>query len=261
MEGASTQPRAPRPAAGKKEKGKVGKEGKEGVGKKGKKRGFEDDGVEKKGGVDFVKWEVEPEGAGAGAGGRVKRECSGMRIKNEQDAYTAQSAIQIKSEPGLLLDARPAIVEASPAIRVKRELEIAVDDPNNPDVWRVLPQTTASGISVHDRTPRSTPSPAFASATQPPPPLLHQIPLHSTISLAELEVSPRPQPPATSLAEAGISRSNFSGGRGLAPQRVPDGSAVDAVHIKAEPVPDMDWMVSRPRDGVVVKGEPVETVM
>lgn len=253
MEGATTQPRAPR--TGKKEK--EGKEGKDGL-KKGKKRAFEQVADEQIEAPPYVKNET---GSG-GAGAMVKRECGDIRIKNEQDAERAPSAVQIKSEPGLLQDEQAAVGDVHPPIRVKREPKLDVGDSAiDPDIWHILPRASGSEISLQDQTPRST-VPTLMSTAQPQPPLrpLHQFaPAQSTVSLAELEVSPRFRAPAIVAADAGLPRSSFTDRILLGERKVLGGSASNTVQIKAEPMLDVDWMVSGPGKEVMVKSEPVET--
>ena len=238
MEGATTQPRTPR--AGKKEK--EGKEGKEGA-MKGKKRGFKEDVEDKKEAASSLKEENAQDGEPV----RVKREGGGKRIKGEPDASMAPCAVHIKSEHGLLQDEKAAVVEVPPAIKVKREPELDQLDFTDPDIWHILPRTTTgTENSLQDRTPRSTTFTAPALTTQPPPlRQLQNVPPHSTVSLAQLEVTPRSRASAVPAADAGVSRSRFLGG-------------IDSVQVKAEPGLDMDWTVSQPSAGVVVKSEPVE---
>lgn len=263
MEGATTQPRAPR--SGKKEKeGKEGKEvkgGKEDV-KKGKKRGFEDDRNDHKEAKAFLKTEPGQDKASA----KVKKEGGDNKlIKTEQDAADiTRYEVKIKSEPCLRQDDQATTMkEAPPTIRVKPEPDI---DESNPDIWHILPRTTISGqASLHDQTPRSTRSPASTLAIQTAPPfghLHHFSPPQSTVSLAELDISPRSPRSVFTAADAlqVVPTGSFMGGVESMQQRGPvDGSEGGLVKVKAEPVTDVDWMFCEPGAGVVVKSEPVET--
>jgi hypothetical protein len=257
MEGATTQPRAPRTPKKEKEV-KEGKEGKEGV-KKGKKRGFEEDGDDRKEAPTFMKSEIGQDGAGV----NVKTEGGGRRVKNEPDADTTPYEVQIKREPGPLQDVRAAVGEATPAVRVKPEPD--VDDTTNPDIWHILPRSTGGQASLQDQMPRSTQIPASALTTRAYPLLRHLSPTtpppQSTVSLAELEVSPRSRPAALTGPDPTVPHSSsFTHRAGLVPQRVPAGLASDGVQIKPEPgiAVDEDWMICQPSAGVVVKSEPME---
>lgn len=264
MEGATTQPRAPR--AGKKEK--EGKEGKE-VGKKGKKRGFEEDMDDQKEAPVFPK--SEPGLAGTGV--RVKREC----IKSEPDPEPSPSAVQVKPEPGLLPDEWVAVSEAPSATRVKQEPEPDDDNNNNhnstlnPDIWRILPHTPSNKTTPQNQPPpRSTPLPnqLLDPALRPSHPLPTPQP---TVSLADLEISPKPHAPdddITSSADGGPPppprNSNFIT-TGFAPGRqsvlaASAGSGSGSVQIKAEPLSDVEWMITGAGAGadVMVKSEPLE---
>jgi hypothetical protein len=253
MEGQTTQPRAPR--AGKKEK--EGKEGKEGL-KKGKKRILEEDVDHVRGETaPYLKNETRPDGEGA----RVKRECSGIHIKNEHGVpYTTSSAVHIKSEPGLHQDEQTAVAEAIPTIRVKREPGLAIkDSTSNPDIWKILPR--AHQISFHDQTPNTTPVSALPLTTQAPSPRhVSDINLHqSTVSLAELEVSPRTRPSAVPATNPALDPVSFPSGNLSAQRKVPSAAAyAEIVHIKDEPQSDLEWMISAPSAGVMVKSEPMD---
>ncbi|KAF7506606.1 hypothetical protein GJ744_011643 [Endocarpon pusillum] len=254
MEGAVTQPRAPR--ASKKE----GKEGKE-VGKKGKKRGFEEDTDDQKDAPVFPK--SEPGLAGTGV--RVKRECVGgsIRIKSETDPEPSSSEVHIKPEPGLLPNERIAVSEAPSATRIKQEPEPTSNNSvTNPDIWHILPHAPSNETFLQNQVSRST-----TLTSQPLDPALRQshplpAPL-STVSLADLEVSPRSQGPTiTGSADTGTTRrSNFMTGFASGQQNVLGGSAgsnIGTVQIKAEPLSDMDWMITGPSTDVMVKSEPLE---
>lgn len=268
MEGATTQPRAPR--AGKKEK--EGKEGKE-VGKKGKKRGFDEDMDDQKEAPVFPKSELGLSGTAV----RVKRECvgDGTRIKSETDPGPSPSGVHIKPEPGLLPDERVALSEAPSTTRVKQEPEPHNDNYNcttNPDIWHILPHAPSNETSLQNTTPRSIPL-----TTQLLDPALrpsHPLPTpQSTVSLADLEVSPRSHAPIlSSAANAGGPRSssgssNFitgfaSGQHGV---RAASAGSTDtgsgSVQIKSEPLSDVDWMITTGAGAgadVMVKSEPLE---
>lgn len=254
MEGATTQSRAPR--ASKKEK--EGKEGKEGM-KKGKKRGFEEDGDDRKETPSFPKSEIGQDGAGV----KMKTEDCGKRIKNEPDADITRYEVQIKPEPGILEGERAAVGEATPAVKVKPEPD--VDDTTNPDIWHILPRSTGGRASHQDQTPRSTPihgSPLTKRAQPSPRHLPHTPPPpQSTVSLAELEVFPRSRPTALTGSNPAVLRSScFTHGIGPVRQRVSTGLASDGVQVKPEPGIDLgaDWVIRQPSAGVVVKSEPVE---
>jgi hypothetical protein len=249
MEGVTTQPRAPR-AGGKKEKEGLEKE----KPKRGKKRGLEEDGDGKRGETAPVK------GESAGleeAGVRVKRE-GGLRIKAEPDEITARgAAIQIKPEPGVRDNC--AVPEALPAIKIKPEP--TTDTDANPDIWRVLPRaktTPERSPSLFEQTPRS--------ATVPVP-ALHAIPAYvapplppqQTVSLAELEVSPRSQPLVLAGMDGSAPRS-FTDGPFSAHKGVRDGTRSN-VQIKPEPDSglDVEWLPAPPSGEAMVKREPLET--
>ena len=255
MEGSITHPRAPR--ASKKEK--EGKEGKE-VGKKGKKRGFEEDTDDQKDAPIFPK--SEPGLAGTGV--RVKRECVGgsIRIKSETDPEPSSSEAHIKPEPGLLPNERIAISEAPSATRIKQEPEPTNNNSIiNPDIWHILPHGPSNGTLLQNQTSRST-----TLTSQPLDPALrqsHPLPApQSTVSLADLEVSPRSQKPIlTGSADAGTPRSsNFIAGFASGQQNVLGGSAgiTSTVQIKDEPLSGVDWMITGPSMDVMVKSEPLE---
>lgn len=254
MEGAVTQPRAPR--ASKKE----GKEGKE-VGKKGKKRGFEEDTDDQKDAPVFPK--SEPGLAITGV--RVKRECVGgsVRVKSETDPEPSSSEVHTKPEPGLLPNERIAVSEAPSATRIKQEPEPTKNNSIiNPDIWHILPHAPSNETSLQNQVSRST-----TLTSQPLDPALrqsHPLPApQSTVSLADLEVSPRSQgPTVTGSADTDTTRrSNFMSGFAPGQQNVLGGSAgsnIDTVQIKAEPLSDMDWMITGPSTDVMVKSEPLE---
>lgn len=267
MEGQITQSRAPK--AGKKEK--EGKEGKGGL-KKGKKRCYEEEeqgeADVKKGAASCVKSETRP----AGAAVEVKREGGDNRIKEEPDTCTASScAVQIKSEPCLLPEVRPAVVsQAPPAITIKREQpEPETNDgttTTNPDIWRILPQSSANhGISREDQAaPRSTAVPTLAPASRTPlfPPgqqLLSFAPAAqqpTTVSMADLEIAPRPPRPSATTTGAGASHRpqgrRSIDGAGTSRHRVPPpgaaAAAADTVRIKAEPSAAPTVMKTEPID-------------
>lgn len=177
MEGVTTQPKTTK-AAGKKEKEgkeeKQGKEVKEGS-KKGKKRVLEEEPDEKNEAGSPVKREkiTMPNGAGVGI-----KNCE-TRIKHEPLPDAAPAEVHIKTEPGLLSVNTPfppsATGTSPPEIRIKPE---PAGD-TNPDIWRILPPRPGSGSNQ--------------SLLQPPHPADQQ----KTVSLADLEVSPRRQQPAT----------------------------------------------------------------
>jgi hypothetical protein len=261
IEGAATQARESK-AGGKKGKEKEGKEGKEGV-KKRKKRGFEGDGDDEAEASPYVKRQSVVRND---AGLSVKQErCT--QIKDERATDAGSGEIKIKSEPGLLLQDIPvAPSEASPAVRIKAEpddVNMGNTDPD-PDIWQILPRATGNEVPLTEQKLRVTKiseSP-FAMRPSPPPPPSHLHPLSplSTVSLAELEVSPRTQPAAvTGAAGGGGSCHRFTGGMGPVGPGVLDGSARGTMHIKAEPGSDVEWMVSRPSAHTMVKGEPAET--
>ncbi len=259
MEGATTQPKSPR--AGKKEK--EGKEGKE-VGKKGKKRGFEEEMDDQKEAPVLPK--SEPGLAGTGV--RVKREC----IKSETDPEPSPPSVHIKPEPDLLPDERLAVREAPSAARVKQEPK-PDDNSNNyhppidPDIWHILPHAPSNQNPIQTQTARSTTStsqlldPALRQSHPLPP--LHQ----PTISLADLEVSPR-SPAASALASSANSSSNFitgfaSGHQGaLAAAASSAGDTASApLQFKDEPLSDVEWMITTglsADDVMMVKHEPLE---
>jgi hypothetical protein len=289
MEGATTQTRAPR--AGKKEKegkegkerkgGNEGKEGKEGKGgksglKKGKKRAFEDEADDQRMAPPYVKSENGPDSAGP----MVKRECHNIRIKKEPDTKSAPPPIHTKTEPSLLQEARPDLFDTHSATKVKREHEpdIAISSsPIDPDIWQILPRASLGNMSLQDPLPlRSTTTitiPSSLSLTaqpqphQPPQvlrPLYQFAPAQPTVSLAELEVSPRFRAPAVA-ADGGFPRSGFAD-RGLLEGRkvLDSGSAAstggtNVVRVKDEPMLVVaDWMVAGVGKGCMVKSEPVE---
>jgi hypothetical protein len=269
MEGATTQTKAPR--AGKKEKegkegtgGKGAKEGKEGKVslKKGKKRAFDEEADDQKGGPAYVKCE----NGSSGAGPVVKREYGDARIKNEPDAERAPAPVQIKTEHSLLQEKQAVHRDTHPVTRVKREPEPDAHlSTIDPDIWRILPRATGSEIaSLQDQQPlRSAIIPVLAPTAQTQPPLrpLYQFaPAQPTVSLADLEVSPRFRAPTTADS-SGLSRSSFTDGVSLEEGRkvLLPGSAAAAssnlqVRIKDELMPDADdWMVLGQE--VVVKRE------
>jgi hypothetical protein len=249
MEGVTTQPRAPR-RGGKKEKG--GKEGKEGL-KKGKKRAFEEDGDDKAQAASYVKKEIPGPGH---ADVDVKME-GGARVKNEPITDPAMCDVQIKSEPGLQDDR--ALSEAPPTTSIKREPDTDTTADSNPDIWRVLPHTTANpGLSTLDKTVRSTTFPTPVSTTTTttaaakthasnPAHLRASFPPHyaaATVSLADLEVSPRSLPSAIApghVVDARTAHHNFATGSAAAaaaadsaePRSLERSTAV--MQIKAEP--------------------------
>lgn len=268
MEGATTQTRAPK--SGKKEKegkeGKGVKEGKEGKAslKKGKKRAFEEEANDQKGAPVYVK----SENGSSGAGPVMKRENGDVRIKNEPNTERTPTPVQIKTEPSLLREERAAPCDTHPAVRVKREPEPdAVLSTIDPDIWHILPQVRGNAMTLQDQPLRPTVT-ALSTAVQPQPPLrpLYQFaPAQPTVSLADLEVSPRFRAPITT-ADSGLSRSSFTDGvpfEGarkvlLAGSAAAAASSSSQVRIKDEPMPDADdWMVLG--NEVVVKSEPVET--
>jgi hypothetical protein len=273
MEGTiTTQTRAPK--AGKKEKesnegkdwkqGKGAKEGKEGKvsSKKGKKRAFEEEGGDQKGALAYAK----SENGSSGAGPVVKRECSDVRIKNEPNTGRTPIAVQIKTENPLLQEERAAPYDAHPVVRLKRE-----PDPDatlstiDPDIWHILPQARGTNISLDDQPLRTTAT-ALSTTAQPQQPALRPFyqfaPAQPTISLAELEVSPRSRAPTTTTADSGRSPASFTdGGLWEGARKALPGSAVAScnseIRVKDEPMLDADdWMVLG--NEVVVKNEPVE---
>jgi hypothetical protein len=273
MEGAiTTQTRAPK--VGKKEKesnegkdwkqGKGGKEGKEGKVslKKGKKRAFEEEADHKKGAPAYAKTGNESSGAGP----VVKGEYSDVRIKNEPNTERAPIAVQIKTENPLLQQERPSPYDAHPAVRVKREPgPDATLSTIDPDIWHILPQARGTNISLDDQPLRTTAT-ALSTTAQPQQlalrPLYQFAPAQSTVSLAELEVSPRSRAPTTTTADSGRSPASFTDG-GLwegARKALPDSAVASSgseIRIKDEPMLDADdWMVLG--NEVVVKNEPVE---
>jgi hypothetical protein len=247
--------------------GKGGKEGKEGKVslKKGKKRAFEEEADHQKGAPAYAKTE---NGSG-GAGPVVKRECSDVHIKNEPSAERTPVAVQIKTENSLLQEERVAPYDAHPAVRVKREpAPDATLSTIDPDIWHILPQARGTNISLNDQPLRPTAT-AFSTTAQPQQPALRPLyqfaPAQSTVSLAELEVSPRSRAPTTSTtttADSGRSPASFTDG-GLwegARKALPDSAVASSgseIRIKDEPMLDADdWMVLG--NEAVVKNEPVE---
>ncbi len=259
MEGATTQPRSPR--TGKKEKEKEGREEKE-VGKKGKKRGLEEDTNDQKEAPVFPK--SEPGLAGTAV--RVKREC----IKNEPDPEPSPPGVHIKPEPDLLPDERVAVSEAPSTVRVKQEPKPDNNSNNyhstiDPNIWHILPHAPSNETYLQTQPTRCTPmtsqllDPALRQSQ--PLPALHQ----STVSLADLEVSPRsPASVLTSSPNAGPPRSSsnfitgFASGQQSALAASRAAGNTTSVEIKDEPLSDVDWMITGLTSDGMVKSELLE---
>lgn len=271
--GATTQAKAPR--AGKKDK--EGKEGKEVTKPRKRKKGsLEEDEVgreKKEASASLVKSEPGQDIKDA----RVKREeRGGVSIKDErseEDTVFLGCDVKIKREPGLPLPQQPVAVvnheDASLPTTIKVKPEPPLDDSTiNPDIWRILPRHPASSsqVSLYNQTPRTILTPTLPALSKQPPP--HHSP--STVSLADLEVSPRSRPTAimnntSSNIANPPARSSFVARPRLVVQQQPVPGREHVVSgtslkIKTEPGhdDDLDWMICSPIETVLVKSEPVE---
>lgn len=208
MEGLASQSKAPKPT------GKKGKQEKEGYEKptKGKKRANEDE--------EPVKSKPGPkpkseQAAKAVSTPPLKEEgVNGKLIKLDPDANPPASAptstptitstpIKPEPDPPIKSEPEPSFVAAS-APQAPPQVEAgAVPQPSpNPDFWRLLPRSNPSPTLACDPLSQNYPIGSFTTAggfgmTSPPPDF--SSPPYGTVSLSDVQLSPRSFAPANMI--------------------------------------------------------------